>query len=248
MAETDQSIVGEFKQRNLPLRDLVPPAPGSAHLWLLNLAELGSPLQPEEEIDPQNFPARQHRWLRRFYLRLLLGSYLGLPGKDVHVLRSERGKPHLDSRKHDSPLDFSMAASGSRCLIGVTSGAVIGVDLEPQARRAGNPLALARRYFSNAEFEALKDLDGAELDRAFLHTWACKEAVVKAAGHGIANALCRFTVDVHPDRPARVLEIDNEVAGDWQLRRFALPEDMLGAVTVRYPELQVKAFRLGPRA
>lgn len=248
VAHTDQSIIGDFSQRNLPLRDLAPPEPGTAHVWLLNLAELGSPLQPDETIDPDNFPARQQRWLRRFYLRLLLGSYLGLPGKDVHVYRSDRGKPRLDRTRHDSTLDFSMAASTSRCLIGVTSGAVIGVDLEPQTRRAGNPLALARRYFSPAEYAALQVFEGAELDRAFLHTWACNEAVVKAAGQGIANALNRFTIDVRPDHAARILHIDNDDANDWQLRCFAVPDGFIGAAAVRNPELQISTYRLGPRA
>lgn len=248
MAQTDQSIIGDFSQRDLPLRDLVPPAPGQAHIWLLNLPELGSPLQPDEVIDPENFPAPQQRWLRRFYLRLLLGSYLGLPGKDVHVSRSERGKPRLDRARHQSALEFSMAASSSRCLIGVTSGAVIGVDLEPRTRRAGNPLALARRYFSPSEYEALKAFEGAELDRAFLHSWACNEAVVKAAGQGIANGLNRFSIDVRPDHPARILDIEKDDASAWQLRCFDVPDGFIGAVAVRNPELQIATYRLKPRA
>lgn len=243
-----QSIDGEFIQRNLPLLGLAPPDPGTAHLWLINLAQLGSPLQPDEQIDPDNFPARQQRWLRRFYLRLLLGSYLDLPGKDVHIYRSKRGKPRLDRRHHDSTLDFSMAASSGRCLVGVTSGARIGVDLEPQGRRAGNPLSLARRYFSTREYEALKALAPSELDQAFLHSWACKEAVVKAAGQGIANALCLFTVDVRPDQPAKVLHMEQDDAAAWQLRCLSLPEGFIGAVTVRYPTLQIQSYQLTPRA
>ncbi len=248
MAQSHQPIMDDFTRRNLPLQNLVQPEPGCAHLWFLDLAELGSPLQPDEAVDPENFPARQQRWLRRFYLRLLLGSYLGLPGKDVHIYRSKRGKPRLDRKHHDSTLDFSMAASTSRCLIGVTSGAVIGVDLEPQARRAGNALAVARRYFSHKEYEALKEFDGDALDQAFLHTWACKEAVVKAAGQGIANALCRFSVDVRPDQPARVLQIDEDDARAWQLRCLPVPDGYIGAVTVRYPQLQIETYRLGRRA
>lgn len=248
VTQATQSFNGDFIQRNLPLSELAPPQPGCADLWLLNLAELGNPLQADESPDPQNFSARQQRWLRRFYLRLLLGSYLGLPGKDVHIYRSKRGKPRLDRNHHDSALDFSMAASSTHCLIGVTSGAVIGVDLEPQGRRAGNALAVARRYFSAREYEALKAFEGAELDRAFLHTWACNEAIVKAAGQGIANALCRFSVDVRPDQPAQLLDIEEDDASAWQMRCLALPDGFVGAVTVRYPKLQIATYRLAPRA
>ena len=243
----------ELAERRLPLRDISPPAPGEAHLWLLDLPRLGSPLQPDEVIDRDRFPVRQQRTLRRFYLRLLLGAYLGLPGKDVHVLHGDRGKPVLDPEQHEDRLDFSVAASAARYLVGITSGAVIGVDLEPGDRRAGKPLALARRYFSSAEYEGLAKVDGGlngsgVLDEAFLHTWACKEAVVKAGGTGIANALCRFTVDVRPGEPAAVLAMEDDDAAAWQLRSFRLPGELVGAVTVRYPTLALKGFVLDPPA
>jgi 4'-phosphopantetheinyl transferase len=242
------SITGSFKERHLPLSGLVPPAPGVAHLWLLDLAALGSPLQPGEAVDGDKITGRQQRWMRRFYLRLLLGAYLGLPGKDVHIFRGARGKPRLHKDHHDPVLDFSMAGSGSRCLVGITSGAVIGVDLEPRDRHASKPLALARRYFSAQEYEALKAFPQDQLDAAFLHTWACKEAVVKAAGMGIANALCHFAVSVQPGEPAAVLAMRDDDPDAWRLRCLALPHGMLGAVTVRYPELRVEGFELAPRA
>jgi 4'-phosphopantetheinyl transferase len=237
----------ELVERQLPLRDLALPEPAAVDLWLIDLAALGSPLQPGERIDRTRFPTTQRRTLRRFYLRLLLGAYLGLPGKDVHLVRHERGKPVLDHAAHGESLEFSMAASSGYCLVGVTSGSVVGVDLEPRGRRARNPLALARRYFSEAEYQELEVIGkegNGPLDDAFLHTWACKEAVVKAGGTGIANALCRFTVDVRPDRPASVLAMDDDEATAWQLRAFDLPGGLFGAVTVRCPTLELGGFRL----
>ena len=163
-------------------------------------------------------------------------------------MRSDRGKPVLDSGAHDSPLDFSMAASGGHCLIGMTSDSVIGVDLEPRGRTAGNPLALARRYFSEPEYDTLASLPEALRDDAFLHTWACKEAVVKAGGMGIANMLCRFSVEVRPDRPSALLAMEGDDASAWQLRSVLLPGDWAGAVTVRYPELTLEGRSLLPRS
>lgn len=247
----------QLEARRLPLRDLAPPAPGEAHLWLLDLTRLGSPLQPDEPIETERLTVAQRRTLRRFYLRLVLGDYLGIPGKDVHVLRRERGKPVLDPSVHDSRLDFSVAASGAHCLLAITTGAAIGVDLEPRGRRAGKPLALARRYFSADEYETLARLseDGATngsgeagIDEAFLHTWACKEAVVKAGGTGIANALCRFTVEVRPGVPPAVLAMEADEAEAWQLRSFVLPDGLVGAVTVRSPTLALVGYRLDPPA
>jgi len=237
----------DWSERRLPLRELAPPEAGAVDLWLLDLAALGSPLQPDEPVDPERFPVRQRRTLRRFYLRLLLGAYLGLPGKDVHVSRVSRGKPVLDERRHpDHGLAFSLAASQGHCLVGVTVDADIGVDLEPVGRRAGRPLALARRYFSPAETEALAALEGAALDRAFLRTWACKEAVVKAGGTGIANALCRFSVEARPGEAPSVLAMEDDDPAAWRLATFAVPGDLLGAVTVRSPQLRLAGYRLAP--
>ncbi len=238
----------DLTEWRLPLRELSPPMPGTAHLWLLDLARLGSPLQPDLDLTNMPLPVRQRRTLRRFYLRLLLGAYLDLPGKDVQLVRSDRGKPVLDPAAHDSELDFSMAASGGHCLIGVTSGSVIGVDLEPRGRTAGKPLALARRYFSPSEYEVLAREPEDRRDEAFLHTWACKEAVVKAGGMGIANMLCRFTVEVRPDQPSAIHAMEGDDAGAWQLRSVVLPGGWVGAVTVRYPELCLEGRSLLPRS
>ena len=232
-----------LEERRLPLRGLAPPAHGAAHLWLLDLAELGSPLQPGEKLRGAHLPVLGATLLTNM---VLLGAYLGLPGKDVQVLRSERGKPRLDPAAHDTDLQFSMAASLGHCLVAVTASAVIGVDLEPRGRRAGSPLALARRYFSDAERRGLEALGPGRLDAAFLRTWACKEAVVKAGGTGIANALCRFTVEVDPARPAALLAMDEDDPGAWQLRCLGLPDDLLAAVTVRSRTLDLAGFRLAP--
>lgn len=241
---TDELI---FAPRRLPLRSLELPAPGLVHLWFVDLVALGNPLSPAEPLKRDVLTPRQQRSLRRFYLRLLLGAYLGLPGKDVVVSRAVRGKPRLDSSVHgNSGLQFSNANSNACCLIGVTSGGPVGVDLELTGRVAKNPLALARRYFSAAEYDALGGLQGQALQDAFLHTWACKEAVVKAAGHGIANQLCRFTVNVHAGQPPAVLAIEDDDANAWRLSVCRPGAHHLGAVTVRHPHLQIQGFALLP--
>ena len=74
----------------LPLRDLPLPPPGAADLWFLDLARLGNPLDPGRSLQPGSLRVTHQRTLRRFYLRLLLGAYFGLPGKDVHVSRPAR--------------------------------------------------------------------------------------------------------------------------------------------------------------
>ncbi|MDT8318983.1 MAG: 4'-phosphopantetheinyl transferase superfamily protein [Xanthomonadales bacterium] len=244
-----------FRESPLPLGQQALPADDQVHLWFLDLGSLAAPLAnalaaPESAaFTPSALSVGQLRFLRRFYLRLLMGAYLGLPGRAVKINRSRRGKPVLDRSVHDNALEFSMAKSGDRLLIGVSNGGEVGVDLELLERRARNTMALARRYFSKAEAERLAALPAAEVDRAFLRAWACKEAVVKASGQGIANQLCRFTVETDPERAPAVLEFDGHPGGAWRLALVQPEPEYLGAVAAHrdWPAeiaLRIRAFRL----
>ena len=253
----------EFVPVRMPLHQLTQPAEQQIHLWYLDLGDLGGSLRQalggeggsgesgdDESRDGLGKQADEPmdvlrlRFARRFYLRLLLGAYLGLPGKDVVINRSNRGKPVLDAREHDSNLKFSMAKSESRLLIGISASRHIGVDLEPQWRKARDPLRLAQRYFSAAEFTALQHVPAARVDEAFLRAWACNEAVVKASGLGIANQLCRFTVQVDPDLPPALLDIENDRAEYWSLTLVRPSTNFIGAVATRQPLDHVSCFKL----
>ena len=240
---------GGFRPIRLPLQAVPAPAGNEVHLWYLDLIQLGGSLQHALSDTPAGAaPARlsvvQLRFARRFYLRLLLGAYLGLPGKDVVIQRRARGKPVLDRAVHASPLNFSMAKSEDRLLIGISTSSHIGVDLEPQARRARHSLRLARRYFAPSEAARLAQLAEASQGQAFLRAWACKESVVKASGQGIANQLCRFVVEVDPDRPPALLQIDEDDASRWSIMLVSPDERFLGAVAMRQREAKITCFRL----
>lgn len=223
------------------------PKPGCVHVWYLDLRTLGSPLHTGTEGQTSlEFSARQERAVRRFYLRLLLGAYLEVPGKEVLVSRQIRGKPVLDPVKHGPVLDFSVARSDGSCLIGISTGGLIGVDLELEDRQVGDPLALSRRYFSDSESAALANIPGDKRYLAFMYTWACKEAVVKAAGHGIADRLHRFSVNVHPCEPPAMLAMDDDEAERWKLALVYPGSRHIGAVAVRQEALRIECFRLQP--
>ena len=190
----------------------------------------------------------QLRFARRFYLKLLLGAYLGIPGKSVSINRSVRGKPVLDQSIHDGDLHFSMAKSGNRLLIGISVSSLVGVDLEPADRRAHFALGVARRYFSAAEARALENIGLERLDEAFLRAWACKEAVVKASGEGIANQLRRFSVEMDPDQPPEILDFENEDPQQWSLALLQPEPGFIGAVAANNARMRVQAFHLLPSA
>lgn len=239
-------IIGpdSFGPRQLPLRQLEKPRGNAVHLWHLDFNRLSNPLNPDAGVQASDFSVVQQRSVRRFYLRLLLGAYLGLPGKDIHINRRIRGRPELDNAQSNGELNFSVARSGVCYLIGVSSGAAIGVDLEIAARRAGKPLALAKRYFSEQETEELSELGGEQLQRAFMHTWACNEAVVKASGVGIANQLNRFSVDTDPDNPPSVLSMLDDDHSAWRLAMARPADHAIAAVAVRQNGIELEGFSL----
>lgn len=242
---------GDFERLHMPVERLELPASNVIHTWFLNLFELAQALRGALDghvglHDPAAFTPGQLRFARRFFLRLLLGAYLGVPGKSVRINRSIRGKPMLDAAAHPQALHFSMAKSGDRVLIGFAIGVHLGVDLEPAGRQAHNPLGVARRYFTTAESTALEGLHPSRLNAAFLRTWACKEAVVKASGQGIANELCRFSVETDPTRPAAVLDFDGQAAARWTLSLLRPEQGYLGAVACPEPGIAVRAWRLHP--
>lgn len=239
---------GAFKSRYMPLPAADLPGSDEVHLWYLDLGKLALTLSQafsEDRITPPpKLSLAQLRFARRFYLRLLLGSYLGLPGKDVILQRSVRGKPMLDRSVHSSPLQFSMAKSDDRVLVGISREIPVGVDLEPGSRSIRNSLRLAQRYFSAAEAKALLQLPEAQQKVAFLRAWACKEAVVKAYGEGIANQLCRFTVEIQPTLPPAMLDFDGAGSADWSLNVLRPDEKYIAAIAVNQAHLTPYCFQL----
>jgi len=245
--ETDAAqIIGPdaFRPCQPPLQQLQPPQGHVVHLWHLDFNKLATPLAPDSASRSCELSVARQRAVRRFYLRLLLGAYLGLPGRDIHIIRRIKGRPELDLSQSGGRIDFSVSRSSGCYLIGISSGAPIGVDLEVAARQAGKPLALAKRYFSAAETEVLSQLKAKQLHRAFMHTWSCNEAIVKAIGTGIANQLYRFSVDVNPANPPAVLSMLDDDPHAWKLAMAEPASGAIAAVAVRQAQVILKGFSL----
>lgn len=240
----------EFQPQHLPLGELTLPRAPLIHLWYLDLGDLWQSLssalgdETAEKQDSEDMTVAQLRFARRFYLRMLLGAYLGVAGKDVSLVRGDRGKPVLDRAEHGDALHFSLSKSGHRLLIGISGANEIGVDLELINRKPRNTATLARRFFTQEEASSIIALDGAARDAAFIRTWACKEAVAKASGHGIANRFSRFALHAAEDCPPSVTFDEDHPDQGWQLALLRPERDYLAAVAVLQPSLQVEAFRI----
>lgn len=244
----------DFVSQQLPLGQYAVPVVPTVHLWYFNLAVLWQPLAAAMGVESESsshvgleMTMPQLRFARRFYLRMLLGAYLGVPGKDVALARGFRGKPVLDTDRHGHSLHFSLAKSGDRLLIGISGDAEIGVDLEVKGRKPRNALKLARRFFTKKESLAVRDLGVEQQDAEFMRIWACKEAVAKASGHGIANRFCRFSVQADEYSIPRVTEDPDHPPQSWQLALVMPEEGYLAAVAAQQEALRLQSFRIEGR-
>jgi 4'-phosphopantetheinyl transferase len=171
------------------------PAVGSVHLWSADLDDWADATDAGEE----ELPAAEREQARRFviaavrrryaagrrWLRRVLGSYLGLPPRDVHIGTDRFGKPHLiTGTGAPHRLRFNLAHCGAAALLAVTVDDDVGVDLEqPLPEDAWT--AVARRCCSAGELTVLASLPPDARALALAQIWTRKEAAGKALGRGL---------------------------------------------------------------
>lgn len=179
-------------------------------------------LSSEERARADRFHFERDR--RRYSIahaatRTLLGAYTGIAPGDLQFVALARGKPVL---KTQTGLHFNLSHSGEMALLGVTTQAEIGVDIE-QRRILSDRDAIARAYFAPGECRALASLAGDARDHGFFLCWTRKEAYVKAVGDGIAFGLDRFEVTLDPAGDARFVALDGsaDAAAEWSLYDLA---------------------------
>ena len=116
----------------MPLHTAPVLARGEVHLWHVRLAHL--PVMESILPAKARARARQLRMGQKFMLRLLLGVYLEIPGRDVALVTGENGKPALAPSLACSGLAFNLSHAGDRLAIAVTKDLPVGVDIEQRER------------------------------------------------------------------------------------------------------------------
>jgi phosphopantetheine--protein transferase-like protein len=121
----------------------------------------------------------------RIQRRLVLGRYLGTSPARLVFTSSELGKPTLAGPNADRDLVFNTSQSSNFAAIAVAFGRdiAVGVDIERVDRRVTD--ALAQSCLSEVEYEWFKALSNDRRDTGFIRLWTCKEAIIKASGHGL---------------------------------------------------------------
>lgn len=120
----------------------------------------------------------------RAALRLVLGNYLLEPPGSLQFSLGPHGKPYIPASK----IRFNISHSGDVLVIAVARDFEVGIDIEV-LRKVDDLRAIAAQFFGPREIESLARIDPSSIDRAFLKIWVRKEAVLKAAGIGLADGL-----------------------------------------------------------
>lgn len=167
----------------------------------------------------------------RAALRRTIGTRLGLDPRTLKFAFGAQGKPRLDPI---SPLKFNLSHSGNTIVIALTKGIDLGVDIEELCRQTPTQ-RLARRFFSEAEADAVEQASEVDRNRVFFHCWTAKEAVLKATGSGLTVPVRQVEVDPDPDTPPRILALggDQTEATRWTLLRHEVPGQWIATVAFR---------------
>lgn len=191
---------------------------------------------------------RRHLDRRRYIvargaLRILLSEITGGKPCDVPLNRTASGKPRLDLPRHDAhglgDLHFNLSHSGDCAIVAAARHVRVGVDIE-QIDPAIRAEALAKRFLSGEEADALTQLPVDKRIARFFSIWTRKEAYVKARGEKIANRLRTFAVSGEALPAGGLLsdDLDPTAAARWRIVDLDAPQGYAAALAVEQIDAQ----------
>lgn len=123
--------------------------------------------------------------------RGLLGRCLGCAAADVPLCFADSGQPMLPGTGWAT----SLSHSGTLVLLAASRTTALGVDIE-RAPASARMQALAAEICAPEEHGSLRGLPEAAREQALLQLWTRKEALLKAAGLGLACPPSSFAAPV----------------------------------------------------
>lgn len=146
-------------------------------------------------------------------LRHLLASKLAIRPDEVELEYNPYGKPLLSRRMPRRGLQFSVSRSGEVAVIAHSKSREVGIDLE-EVLPVPEADDIAALSFSDTEYRSYVALRPEHRLRGFLERWTRLEAISKAVGCGLGDAI-----------PADEQE--------WTTHTFVPSPRYIGAVVVR---------------
>ncbi|ACB51895.1 4'-phosphopantetheinyl transferase [Crocosphaera subtropica ATCC 51142] len=217
--------------------------PQEVHIWKTNLEQLSIDFQnsfnllnEEEKIKAQRFHFEKHQkrfTLARSSLKKILSFYLSISPQDIKFQYSDYGKPKIIDKINLINLQFNVSHSEDIAIYGVTCDYFIGVDVEyirpmPEAEN------LAKRFFSQKEYQQIRGLSSEEKNREFFKLWTGKEAYLKAIGKGIGGGLEKVEISTH--KPIKFINLPECNNINYNLLYLTPHDNYLAAIAVEENE------------
>jgi 4'-phosphopantetheinyl transferase len=191
--------LSEVFQDALPLRDwttatqgrivVVLVEPRDWHPWVPEALASLRPAERARVLRRRDGAGRDALALAYALHRMLLGAALGLDPAAVPLERDRNGCPRLLGGLAQTSLSHADGAIA----FAVTRAGPVGIDLERASRAATMP-EIADRICHPADVAALAERTGADRCSALLELWVRKEALLKAAGIGLAIEMDGFAL------------------------------------------------------
>ena len=219
------------------------------HIWRANLdlpraeiEKLSNLLREDELARANKFRFLEHKnnfIAARGILRRLLGHYLNIEPQNIKFDYGDRGKPRLRQTKSPTSLEFNISHSQKYALFGFACDRIVGVDLE-YLREMKDAVKIARRFFSDREFESIANLDVSQQARVFFQLWTAKEAYLKAIGVGLAGSLANIEIILERSGNAKIWAIDSDrsKAQDWSMLSCIPERDYTAAIAIYTPLIE----------
>lgn len=171
----------------------------------------------------------------RILLRSVLSQYAGLRPEQWRFEANEFGRPHVANPDAPHGLAFNLSHKPGCVTSLVGARRDLGVDVEDTAAGRPNFLAIAGRFFSASEADALVALPDAQRRQRFYELWTLKESYIKARGVGLSLGLSRFSFSIEGNRAAVCFaEGFDDRAETWDFRLFRPDERHVIATSVRH--------------
>jgi len=174
-------------------------------------------------------------------LRKILAGQLKLKPEELDLIYTKTGKPLISENQNKKNILFNLSHSNELAVIALTLNKPVGIDLEYLTDKK-DLLGLAKRFFTNKEYEIISSLAKDKQNEAFYRAWTRKEAYLKATGEGISG-IEKVEVSVLEKEPPKILNTPSET-GDWSLYNIQTPNSYIASLAVQGKEHKIKQFEL----
>ncbi len=221
------------------------------HIWKINLPISGKAqdflkknLSCDELLRVNRFcfnTDKERSIISRGALRDILARYLNCVPKDICFGYNVFGKPYLEG----GGLYFNLSHSGRCIVFAMTKNSHIGIDIE-KFRYDFDCLSIARRFFSQNEYQKLLGISGDDRHINFYRFWTRKEALVKALGVGLSFPLKELDDCLSPVK-IQCVQTFNEIHGQclWYLQEIHPQKNYIVAVVTAQKHSKIRLWNWG---